>query len=113
MRGASVLLAKGATQLSRNLSDLGALLDAATRAGWHIVTSEGLVDTTTNQGRMLPMFLGIVVELERTFTGSGRRQPDSLPRPVVSRWARRHPCLPLCGSGSFKPATTGPLAGGL
>lgn len=65
---AGVLLAKDATRLTRNLADLGALLDAATRDGWDVITTDGLVDTTTEQGRLLPMFLGIVGELERTFT---------------------------------------------
>lgn len=65
---AGVLLAKDATRLSRNLTDLGGLLSASTQDGWTVVTADGLVDTDDPQGRMLPMFLGIVGELERTFT---------------------------------------------
>lgn len=65
---AGVLLSKDATRLSRSLTDLGGLLAAATRDGWAVITADGLVDTTDPKGRLLPMFLGIVGELERTFT---------------------------------------------
>lgn len=71
---AGVLLAKDATRLTRSLADLGALLSAAERDGWCVITADGLVDTCDPLGAMLPSFLGIVGELERKFTSQRTRQ---------------------------------------
>jgi DNA invertase Pin-like site-specific DNA recombinase len=65
---AGVLLAKDASRLARNMDDLTAILGAAEVDGWCVRTADGLVNTCTVQGRMLPHFLGIVAELERQFT---------------------------------------------
>lgn len=65
---AGQLLAKDVTRLSRSSADLGALLAAAQADGWTVATADQLVDTADPQGAMLPMFLGIVGDLERRFT---------------------------------------------
>lgn len=64
---AGSLLAKDVTRLSRSSADLGALLAAASSDGWTVATADGLVDTSDPQGALLPLFLGIVGELERRF----------------------------------------------
>lgn len=64
---AGTLLAKDVTRLSRSSADLGALLAAASADGWTVATADGLVDTADPQGALLPLFLGIVGELERRF----------------------------------------------
>lgn len=71
---AGTLLAKDVTRLSRSSADLGNLLSAATADGWCVATADGLVDTCDPQGALLPMFLGIVGELERKFTSVRTRQ---------------------------------------
>lgn len=71
---AGVLLAKDASRLSRSMSDLAALLKAATSDGWCVKTADSLVDTCDPQGQLLPHFLGIVADLERQFTSQRTRQ---------------------------------------
>jgi DNA invertase Pin-like site-specific DNA recombinase len=71
---AGQLLAKDVTRISRSSADLGALLSAATADGWCVATADGLVDTCDPTGAMLPMFLGLVGDLERKFTSIRTKQ---------------------------------------
>jgi DNA invertase Pin-like site-specific DNA recombinase len=51
-------------RVSRKLAHLLVLTEAATRAGWSIVTCSGTYDMTTAQGRLMASLLGAFAELE-------------------------------------------------
>lgn len=62
---AGVLLIAKLDRLSRRLSDVLNLFDAADRAGWQIVVAGGGFDATTAQGRAMLSMAGAFAELER------------------------------------------------
>jgi DNA invertase Pin-like site-specific DNA recombinase len=60
----SILMVAKLDRVSRKLAHLLVLTEAATRAGWSIVTCSGTYDMTTAQGRLLASLLGAFAELE-------------------------------------------------
>jgi DNA invertase Pin-like site-specific DNA recombinase len=61
---AFVLVVAKIDRVSRRLAHLLVPTEAATRAGWGIVTCSGTFDMTTAQGRLLASLLGAFAELE-------------------------------------------------
>jgi DNA invertase Pin-like site-specific DNA recombinase len=61
---ASILMVAKLDRVSRKLSHLLVLTEAATRAGWSVVTCSGTFDMTTAQGRLMASLLGAFAELE-------------------------------------------------
>jgi DNA invertase Pin-like site-specific DNA recombinase len=51
-------------RVSRKLAHLLVLTEAASRAGWSVVTVSGTFDMTTAQGRLLASLLGAFAEVE-------------------------------------------------
>jgi len=60
----SILMVAKLDRVSRKLAHLLVLTEAATRAGWSVVTCSGTFDMTTAQGRLLASLLGAFAELE-------------------------------------------------
>jgi DNA invertase Pin-like site-specific DNA recombinase len=57
-------------RISRKLAHLLVLADAATRAGWEIVTLSGTFDMSTAQGRAMASMLGAFAEIEAEMVSS-------------------------------------------
>jgi DNA invertase Pin-like site-specific DNA recombinase len=75
-REASVLVTAKSDRLARRLHDLYGLMDLGYRQGWEIRTADRLVDTTTEQGRLLAALSGFVAEFEGRLISS--RTADAL-----------------------------------
>ena len=96
---AGCLLVARVDRLSRSLGDLLALLQRAERGGWLVISADGLLDTSSIQGRIMALVLGVVAEIEREFIRSRtkealaakRQRGERVGRPVTTPDAvRRH-----------------------
>jgi DNA invertase Pin-like site-specific DNA recombinase len=85
---AGVLLVAKVDRLSRSLADLMVLLKAAERAGWCVVSADGLLDSCSLQGRIMGMVLGVVAEIEREFIRSRTREAMAAKRSRGERVGR-------------------------
>ncbi len=70
---AAVLVAARADRLTRVTGDLYALMDLGHRYGWCIRTADRLVDTCTEQGRMMAAVAGLFAQQERALISARTR----------------------------------------
>lgn len=62
---AGLLVAARADRLTRKTADLYALMDQSAREGWCIRTADGVVNTCSDEGRLMAQVAGLFAEQER------------------------------------------------
>jgi DNA invertase Pin-like site-specific DNA recombinase len=133
---ADILMVAKIDRVSRKLAHLLVLTEAATRAGWSIVTCSGTFDMTSPSGRLMASLLGAFAELEaemiserttaalqvKKAQGAKLGQPSKVPGEVRARllelrtqgltWDQVATAMNLAGipSGSGKPRWHGATA---